>query len=215
MSRDGIKDYQQIMDCQIVDKYNLSDRKVPAITIKNRQIRFNMNAIHMLGDCRYIQLLVNPDEKYILAIPCEQKDIYSIDWCRVNAKTQKVEPKDVPGNFLSPKIYQMMEWDHDYSYKVQCFFQDFGDGRVLLFFDLTEYVTLVATEQKTADGKTRKRTKPYYLSNWADSFGPPLHKITEKVMKDYSGYYVTEAAEETVATFKRPPKEVSTDESDR
>ena len=39
MSRDGIRDYQQIMDCQIVDKYNLTERKVPAITDKERHVQ--------------------------------------------------------------------------------------------------------------------------------------------------------------------------------
>ena len=133
----------------------------------------------------------------------------------MNSKTQKVEPKDISGKYLSPKLYKLMGWDQEYSYKVQCFFQDFGNGKTLLFFDLTEYVTLVPTEQETADGKIRKRAKPYYLSNWVDSFGPPLHKITEKVTKDYSGYYATDKTEETMATFKREKREANDHGSER
>lgn len=208
MGRDGIKDYEQIKDCQIVDKYNLTDRKVAGVTVKGRQVRFNMNAVHLLGDCEYIQILVNREEKYMLALPCEKSDIFAIDWCKVNKKTGRMEPKDITSQFLSPKLYKLLNWDLDYSYKVQCFFQDFGDGRILLFFDLTEYVTLVQTEHTTADGKVRKRSKPYYMSNWADSFGPPLKKIEAKVNHDYSGYYIMgEEENQTLMTFERDRKD--------
>ena len=83
-----------------------------------------------------------------------------------------------------------MEWNKESSYKIECFFQDFGEGRTLLFFDLTEYVELVRTEQTTADGKVRKTTQPYYLANWQDSFGPPMRKVIAQTTKDYSGYYI-------------------------
>jgi len=208
MGRDGIKDYQQIEDCQIVDKYNLTDRKVSAVTVKGGQVRFNMNAIHLLCDCKYVQILVNREEKYMLVLPCEQNDIFAIDWCRICKKTGRVEPKDITSKYLSPKLYKLLDWSPEYAYKVQCFFQDFGDGKVLLFFDLTEYVTLVPSEQISADGKVIKRTKPYYLSNWADSFGPPLHEIKEKVSHDYSGYYIMgEEEQQTMRTFTRDRKD--------
>lgn len=189
MGREGIADYEQIMDCQILDKYNLTDRKVPAITVKGNQVRFNMNAIHLLKDVQYVQLLINREEKYMLVIPCNQNDVFSIEWCKTNNKTKKVEPKDITSKFLSPKLYKLMDWDLEYSYKIQCFYQDFGEGKMLLFFDLTEFVTLVPTEQRLADGTIKKRSKPYYLANWEDSFGPPLKNLLNKVMRDYSGYY--------------------------
>lgn len=195
MSREGIDNYEQIMDCQILDKYNLTDRKVPAITIKGGIIRFNLNAIHLLGDTPYVEILINREEKYMLVKPCEKLDVFAIDWCKVNKKTNRTESKDITSKYLSPKLYNLMGWSTDNSYKIQCFFQSFGDGKTLLFFDLTEYVTLVSSVEKTENGKIKKSTKPYYLTHWAESFGPPLHKIVEKVTQDFRGYYVIDEKE--------------------
>ena len=213
MSREGILSYEDIYSCQILDKYNLTDRKVPALTIKGRQIRFNLNAIHMLGDPQWVKILVNPDEKYILVLPSESElDVYAVDWCKVSKKTGRLESKDVTSKFLSPKLYNLMNWDREHSYKLQCIFQDFGEGRTLLYFDMTEYVTMVTLEQQCANGTVRKRSQPYYLANWKDSFGPPLKKIMDQVTKDYSGYYAFDAEDGGQATvFKRNNEEVVTD----
>lgn len=189
MGREGIESYEQLYDCQILDKYNLTDRKVPCITIKGGHIRFNMNAIQMLEGITYVEILINPDEKYMLVVPCEKNDIYAIDWCRISKKTGRTEPKDIRSKFLSPKLFNLMEWDARYSYKVQCFYQGFDNGKCLLFFDLTEYVTMVPETQKLRNGKTRKWPQPYYLADWQNSFGPPLHKVVEKVSQDFMGYY--------------------------
>lgn len=190
MSREGIESFDKIMDCQLLDRYNLTDRKIPAITVKGREIRFNLNAIHLLEDCLYVQILVNREEKYMIILPCEKNDVSAVDWCKISRKTGRIESKDVTSKFLSPKLYALMGWNKESSYKVECFFQDFGEGRTLLYFDLTEYVELVRTEQTTADGKTRKVTKPYYLANWQESFGPPMRKVVAQTTKDYSGFYL-------------------------
>ena len=196
MSREGISNYEEILKCQVLDKYNLTDTKVPTITIKGGHIRFNMQAIHLLEDTPYIEILINSDEKYMLVIPCKQHDVFAVDWCRIVKKTGKVASKEMRSKYLSPKLYNLMDWNTDYSYKVQCFYQEFDNGKCLLFFDLTEYVTLVPTTVETLDGKKRKRTKPYYLADWQDSFGPPLQKINSKVNQDFMAYYVASPNDE-------------------
>jgi len=190
MSREGIESFDKIMNCQLLDRYNLTDRKIPAITVKGREIRFNLNAIHLLSDCMYVQILVNRDEKYMIILPCEKNDVSAVDWCKISRKTGRIESKDITSKFLSPKLYALMEWNKESSYKIECFFQDFGEGKTLLFFDLTEYVELVRTEQTTADGKVRKITKPYYLADWQESLRPAMRKGIAQTTKDYRGYYI-------------------------
>lgn len=190
MGREGISDFSEIMKCQVLDKYNLTDRKVPAITIKGNKIRFNMNAINLLGGCPYVEILINREEKYMLVVPCNEHDVFAVDWCKKVAKTGKVQPRDITSKFLSPKLYKLMGWSSEHSYKIQCFYQSFGKGQTLLFFDLTEYVTLVSQEVTAANGTVRKMSKSYYLASWADSFGPPLQKIVDKVSQDFRGYYI-------------------------
>ena len=205
MGREGIENYEKIFDCQILDKYNLTDRKVPAMMVKGGYLRFNLNAVHLLNDVPFVEILINPDEKYLLVIPCGENDISAIDWCKTSKKTGRVEPKDLRSKFFSPKLYSLMDWDTSNSYKIQCFYQNFDNGKSLLFFDLTEYVTMVQINEKMADGRTRKRTKPYYLADWQDSFGPPLQTIVSKVNQDFMGYYVVESEDEAqkVAVFER------------
>lgn len=197
MSREGISSYEEILGCQILDKYNLTDTKVPAVTIKGGFVKFNMNAIHLLDDVLYVNILLNPKEKYMLVVPCDKYAPHAIDWCKVVKKTKKIDTKDFRSKYLSPKLYNMMGWDANNSYRIQCIHQDFGDGKVLLYFDLTEYVTLVSTTQELKDGRTRKRTRPYYLASWQDSFGPPLKDVVAKVNRDFMGFYVGDSENET------------------
>lgn len=192
MGREGIESYEKIFECQILDKYNLTERKVPAVTVKGGYLRFNLNAIHLLNDTPFVEILINPDEKYMLVVPCGEFDIFAIDWCKMSKKTNRTESKDIRSKFCSPKLYNLMDWDTNNSYKIQCFYQSFDNGKNLLFFDLTEYVTMVQTSEEMPDGSTRKRTKPYYLADWQDSFGPPLQSIVNKVNQDFMAYYVPE-----------------------
>ena len=83
MGREGIESYEKIFECQILDKYNLTDRKVPAVTVKGGYLRFNLNAIHLLNDTPFVELLINPDEKYMLVVPCGEFDVSAVDWCKV------------------------------------------------------------------------------------------------------------------------------------
>lgn len=190
MAREGIRSYEEIMNCQLLDVYNLTDRKVPAITIKGREVRFNLNAINLLSAPKYVQILVNPEEKYMLVLPCDRYDPSAVEWCKTSRKTGRIESKDMTSKFLSPKLFTLMGWNRESSYKVGCFYQEFGEGQTLLYFDLTEYVELVRTEETDANGVIKKKTKPYYLANWQDSFGPPMRKVAEQITKDYSGYYM-------------------------
>ena len=205
MGREGIESYEKIFECQILDKYNLTDRKVPAITVKGGYLRFNLNAIHLLNDTPFVEVLINPDEKYMLVVPCGEHDISAVDWCKVSKKSGRTEPRDLRSKFFSPKLYQVMDWDTSYAYKIQCFYQSFDNGKNLLFFDLTEYVTLVQTDVRMANGRMRKTTKPYYLADWQTSFGPPLQTIVSKVNQDYMGYYVLEGEDyaSEMAVFER------------
>ena len=210
MGRESIESYEKIFECQILDKYNLTDRKVPAVTIKGGHLRFNLNAIHLLNDPLYVELLINPDEKYMLVVPCGEYDVSSVDWCKISKKTKRIEPRDIRSKFFSPKLYNLMGWDANNSYKIQCFYQSFDNGKCLLFFDLTEYVTMIQTDVKLSDGRIRKRTKPYYLADWQDSFGPPLQNIINKVNQDFMGYYVVDndadADPQQLAMFERETK---------
>lgn len=190
MAREGIEKFEDILNCQVLDKYNLTDTKVPAVVVKGGYIRFNMNAIHLLQDTPFVEILINPDEKYMLVVPCGQYDVFAVDWCKTVKKTGKIASKEMRSKFLSPKLYTLMGWDPEHSYKVQCFYQTFDKDKCLLFFDLTEYVTLVSTTVETLDGKKKKRSKPYYLADWQDSFGPPLQEIVNKVGQDFMGFYV-------------------------
>ena len=92
--------------------------------------------------------------------------------------------------FLSPKVYKMMSWNTDYSYKVQCYHQTFDNGKSLLFFDLMGFVTLVTSTHESSNGKQRKRTKSLYLASWQDSFGPPANVLMAKVNQEFMGYYI-------------------------
>ena len=197
MAREGLQHYGEIYKCQIVDKYNLTDRKVPSIMIKGGFIRFNTLALHMLDDTPYIKILVNPDEQYLLAVPCGKYDVHAIDWCKRAKKTGKTEPKVMRSKFLSPKLYRLMKWDESYSYRVQCFYQTFEKGKCLLYFDLTQYVTIVPVTIETADGKVRKTSKPYYQADWQESFGPPLKELEDKVHQDFMAYYIANPNEES------------------
>ena len=197
MAREGIRDYNEIYNCQMVDMFNLADVKVPCVHVKNGYVRFNMNALNLLGKPPFIELLVNTDELYMLAVPCNKYDVYAIDWCREEKTTGRLVPKDVRSKKLAPKLYRLMGWEEKYTYKVQCFRQEFENGKCLLYFDLPSFVPMVSEYVESKTGKMIKRSRPLYTTSQENSFGPPLKEVMDKLNRDYVGYYVTDPNDDT------------------
>ena len=193
MPREGIEKFEEIFGCELLDIFNLTEMKVPTVFVKPGYVRFNMNAIRLLNETPYVQIFLNRTEEYMLVVPCERYALHAIDWCKINKKTGKTEPKEFRSKHLSPKMYRMMKWQSDLSYKVQCHYQPFDNGKCLLYFDLRVSSPMVTTTVTTAKGTTRKRTVPLQRAVEEETFGPVLRNLMERVNRDFAGYYVTDA----------------------
>ena len=197
MAREGIRSYEEIYNCQMVDMFNLTEVKVPCVHVKKGYVRFNMNALNLLGKTPFIEILVNPDEQYMLAVPCHQYDVFAVDWCRREKASGRMIPKDVRSKNLAPKLYRLMDWDEELTYRVQCFRQEFENGKCLLYFDLPNYVPMITEVVESKTGRMIKRSRPLYTTTQQSEFGPPLREMMEKLNRDYVGYYVADTNNES------------------
>ena len=196
MPREGIKKFEDIFHCEIMDQFNLTETKVPVVFVKKGYISFNMRAIRLLNETPFVQIYINRDEEYMLAVPCHRFAPHAVDWCKINKKTGKTEPKELRSKGLSPKLYRLMHWDTELSYKVQCYYQDFGNGKCLLYFDLRVPSPMTTTLVTTSKGTTRRRTVPVQQAAEEESFGPIYKDLLQRLDQDFSGYYVTDSDSE-------------------
>jgi len=213
MPREGIEKFEDIYKCEILDKFNLTELKVTSVFIKPEYVRFNMAAIRLLDETPYVEIFFNKEEQYMLVVPCGRYDVHAIDWCKINKKTGKTEPRELRNKGLSPKLYRMMGWDKNLSYKVQCYYQDFGGGKCLLYFDLRVSTPMITTDVVASTGTTRRRTIPVQLVADQEFFGPKYQDLLSRVNQEFAGVYLTETdnddGDQQMVLFGRPSKSVT------
>lgn len=88
----------------------------PSITFNKCKIYVNSICVKKLPDVEYVQILVNPDEKKLAIRPCNEDEKDSFSWC--NSKSGKRKPKQIIGRMFFAKVYQLMNWNPDYRYKL-------------------------------------------------------------------------------------------------
>ncbi|MDR0442112.1 MAG: hypothetical protein LBH44_01735 [Treponema sp.] len=95
----------------------LDKAKCPAVTFKHGSVTFNSQAVEKLDDCQFIQLLINPEKKSMIATPCDGDDKNSLQWSKAG-KRVKTAPRVLRGKLFTEKLYRDMKWDIGSTVKV-------------------------------------------------------------------------------------------------
>ena len=145
----------------------------PCITVTDQRISFNIECQRKFSNIGYIQLLIHPAERKIAIRPCGERDAHSIRW-RLDVE-RPFGTKAINCQYFSAALYQIMEWNPEYQYKIRGTWAVRGNDQIIIF-DLSN-ATPVATIEDQTDGKTVRRTRRVALcaEEWGDSFGTEFY----------------------------------------
>jgi len=151
----------------------------PAITIWENRIKFNMACLRKFPGVTHIQILIHPDQKRLIIRPCEADAPDSLRWARGGGE-KELENRDLLCKVFAAKVFDLMNWDSHYRYKMLgkpavC------DGEMLYLFKLTDFELFVNS----------KKTKSYLPESWRDYFGTPVEQHERSYKIDLADGYIT------------------------
>ena len=162
----------------------------PGITVSDKGIRFNSVCQKKFRDVNYIQLLVHPSERRIAIRPCRKEEPHSIQW-RFESD-HPFAPKSIRCKYFTSALYQIMEWDPDYKYRVRGTWVAKKDEQIIVF-RLEDATPVMSVSSTRSDGRMIRKQVELCPSEWADSFGEefysfcllnPLSTIPERIEWD-------------------------------
>lgn len=145
----------------------------PCISLVNGRITFNTVCMKKFEEVEYIQLLLHPTERKMAIRPCSKNDTHSIKW-RPDL-TKPLIPKTISCPHFSNALYQIMDWNPDYAYRVRGTWAERGVDEIIVFplqnAEPAAYMEVVNPETD----KVRKRRTTLTPEEWNDSFGEEFY----------------------------------------
>lgn len=143
----------------------------PSVSFKDCKVQFNTACLKKMPSVEYVQFLVNPYTKKMVALPCDEDTKDSYAWCTRNGKRK---PREIRCKLFFAKLFDLMGWNHNYRYKllgniVRC------NGEYLLLFDLTATEVYQRTQKEGEKPKTSRT--PIFPEHWKNQFGLPVEMI--------------------------------------
>lgn len=142
-----------------------------SVSFRIDSIMFNTATLKKLPNIRYVHLLVNPDKRIVVIKSCDVDAKDSIRWCQYNETKDQRTPKKILCRIFAAKVFDMMDWNIEYRYKIQ------GNiirspEETLIVFDLNE-PEVYTPKRRAEDGRVMKG-KSFLPEEWRDSFGLPV-----------------------------------------
>lgn len=181
---------------QVVRGEFFSHTYEPSITFSKNKIMLNSACVKRLPDTDYVQMLVNPEEKKIAVLPCQEHERDSFRWRTVSNGV--IKPKSITCNLFFARIMSIMNWNPDYRYKLLGKLIE-SHGQLLFSFDLKSPEIFI--RKKLENGKEKSSRKPVYPEEWKNQFGLPFNEHQQSVQVDiFNGYAVFNIEKKTVDT---------------
>lgn len=99
--------------------------------------------------CRYVEVLFNPVERMLAVRPCPKDHPNAICWSDENGKGVSCG-----ATAFCKTLYDVMDWDMDYGYRVPAIVRS-KNGETVLFFDLDNFIgKMMGTKADKADDST-------------------------------------------------------------
>ena len=151
----------------------------PSLTIWRNRLKFNMACLKRFPDTTHIQILINPNEKRMIIRPCSPDTPDCLRWTAGGGE-KEVHTREMMCKFFAAKLFDLMEWDELYRYKVlgkpaSC------DGEFLFLFKLNDFELFLGGRRKGS----------YLPTEWRDYFGVPAEKHDEEYKINLADGYIT------------------------
>lgn len=171
---------------QVVSGEMFSRVMEPMIRISTDSIAFSTTCISKM-DAEFAELLFNPVERMLIVRPCDNNHPNAYPW----------DAKSRGATALAKILYDSMDWDPEYSYRVPC--QAIskpeglkGSSNTVLLFDLDNYVgravnkkdeMIIARKEEELLQAQREDAKSYYYPPDEDEEPQEIKDLEERFLK--------------------------------
>jgi hypothetical protein len=170
---------------EIVRRELFSKTNCPAVTLKYGSVNFNVRAIRKLDDCRFIQILINPKKKLMIAKPCQEDEKDSVQWSKIN-KHGKIEPRKITGRVFTAQIYNDMKWNFNSTIKVLGTLLT-SKGEKLFVFELINAEAYLSISAPSSDNPNRRERIPFIPQHWQGNYGQSYENSKIEIVKTFEG----------------------------
>ena len=101
------------------------------LTISNKSLQFSSGCVNKLNGIQYVELLIMPQKKLLAVRPCEKNADNCVKWTKYNAAS--VVPKSISGIAFLPTVYEMMDWNLSWKYRIQGVCYNYDNAPVIIF----------------------------------------------------------------------------------
>lgn len=157
----------------------------PAVTVWENRMKFNMACLRRFPGVTHIHLMIHPEQRRLIVRPCDPDAPHSLRWA-VGGGEKEIRNRDMLCQLFAEKLFDLMNWDTRYRYKMLG--KPAVDGREALYlFKLSDFELFVNT------GK--RKTRAYFPEDWRECFGIPVENYEEAYKIDLAqGYLSSEEA---------------------
>ena len=158
-----------LSDFEKVDSKLFSTVSQPMCWFKYNQMYFNRACIDKMKNTQYIELLFEPTEKLLAIRSCNEYDDYAIKWGV--EKNDKLSPITKTSSGISHVLFDCMEWNEDYRYKMIGVRRTKNNDSIVIFdLNNAEAICREELESENPDEVISKITS-YYDEYLSDHFG--------------------------------------------
>lgn len=204
---------------QVVRRELFAHLRDPAIIIRPDGISFNVACINGLRNVNFVNLMINPDKKHLIAQECDENAKDSIRWCTIS-KDGKRKSRKVTSRMFCNMLYELMQWDYRCRYKILGYnIKVYGES--IFIFDLSDTEIFINDRKQVKEDLAKEGMsleainelvpdkglpKAFYPEAWKKSFGLslPEHKEALKVDdKDMEDFVSPEDVSKKIGVTKR------------
>lgn len=172
---------------QVVRREFFAHIREPAVTFNNRKVYVNSACLTKFPNTDYVQVLINPHTKIMALRPCGENERGAFRWCSLSKEKRK--PRQTTCTLFFLKMFDMMNWNPDYRYKMLGNIIR-ANGEYLIAFDLTSTEVYKRTYEEEGAESTASR-KPIYPIGWQNQFGMTFNEHKQSMLVNiFEGYAI-------------------------
>lgn len=162
----------------------------PSIAFNRCKVSVNAACLKKLPEVNFVQILINADERKLAVRPCEEDEKDSFLWC--STRDGKRKPKQITCKVFFAKLFQLMDWNPDYRYKLLGKLVRSHD-EYLFAFDLTAPEVY---QRVSENGASKASRTPTFPAEWQSQFGVDVEEHKKSLQINiFDGYAVFDIKE--------------------
>jgi hypothetical protein len=144
----------------------------PAISVTNKSISFNTGCVRKFADVSHIQILLHPANRKIAIRPCEERDVYKVNW-RPDPDSPLYSKTFICRHFAAA-LFDIMDWNPDYIYRIRGVWAGRGSDEIIVF-NLSEAAAVILCPVDTEAAPVKKRIVTF-PEEWETEFGMEFYR---------------------------------------